>query len=186
MKIYRFIEATESGGAEVLPIGVTMLRTVNCIVGAGITLLMVNDYGGMGMLATLPFWGIDYIAVKNAKRYAYNELLAFYADIKEPIFEWQKGENDDEVWHRAEAHRALLRESKNSLFNTGKIEVVEMYWKDPQYDYCETFEEFETRRSDIKRDYLREWSKSISQNDPMWRKQHLHRQKINVKEAQAA
>lgn len=175
MENYNFITVLESGGAEVQPIGGSLTRYTVWAVGAGITFQMVTELGVLGGIAAAPFVALDYLVVLNAKRQAQNELLAYYANIKEPILEWQQSPRDAEVFNRAEQHRELLTLSENGLFKMNKIEVVEMYWKD--VDYVETFEEFEARREDIRRDYLREWAKNVS-NDAMWRKQYLHNQRI--------
>lgn len=188
MEKYNFIEVLESGGAEVQPIGGSLTRYTVWGVGAGITFQMVTEMGALGMFTAIPFIALDALVVTNAKRQAQNELLTYYAKVKEPILEWQQSPRDAEVFMRAERHRELLTLSENGLFKLNKIEVVEMYWK--EVDYVESFEEYEARREDIKRDYLREWSKKVS-NDAMWRKQNLHNQrialpKLNGKEALAA
>ena len=183
MTEFDLIIPLESGGAEPKPIGFTLLRVLNLAVGMLIIFSLLDDTDGLSVGLAALFFLLDIYAVRSLNNQAQGQLLAFYAEIKEPIFEWQQSADDSEVFNRAEAHRDLLKESENALYKLGKIEVVEMYWKDPTFDYCETFDEFETRRADIKRDYLREWAKKISKGDDVWRKQFLHGQRIVVKES---
>lgn len=185
MTEFNYITPLDSGGAEMQPIGGNVLRWLVWGVGIVMSASFFEETGGLSIFLLLPTFLIDAWLVFGIKRQAQIELLLFYADIKEPIFEWQESQTDGEVFNRAEAHRELLAKSGNPLAKIGKIHVVEMYWRDPQFDYCETFEEFETRRTNIRRDYLRQWAKDITKDD-LWRKQFLHNQNINVKEAQTA
>ena len=173
---FKYIRLLESGGAEPLPTeGSTLRYTVWAIVATTAT-IGATQYGILGALVAAPLMLLDSWAIGIIEREAQNELLAFYAAVKEPLFEWQQSPTDAEVFSRATRHRQLLAESGNSLYLKGKIEVVEVYFKDPTFDYCETFEEFEARRSDMKKDYLRDWAKRITKNDDAWRKQFLHGQ----------
>ena len=177
---YRFIEPLESGGAELLPDSSITMRYVNGILGAIATLLVVSEVGIGGAIVALVFALLDRLLVANARQQAENELLAFYANVCEPILEWQQSPTDNMVYQRAQRHRDLLAQAKNGLYEAKKISVVEMYWKEG--DYVETFQEFEERRQDIRRDYLRKWAETVSK-DEIWRKRFLYNQFIDLPSA---
>ncbi len=175
-KKWQYITPTQSGGAVITEQDVTAEMVLLWIAGGAASIYEIADYGIAGSVAALPFWALSMYIDKRRLRLAKIELLQYYAQIKEPIFEWQQSATDTEVVNRAQRHRELLKESGNSLFENDKIGVIEIYYKDPAFDYCETFDEYLTRRYDVRRDYLRNWAKKVSDNDEDWRKAILHSQ----------
>ena len=188
---FKYIKILESGGAELLPTEGSVLRFTIWIIAGTASVMGAIDYGIVGAIVAAPIMLLDGWAVKVLQTEGENELMAFYAAIKEPLFEWQQTPDDTEVFVRATRHRQLLTESGNSLFAKGKITVEEVYFKDPYSEtgYCETFEEFLARRSEMKINYLNDWARRISKTDDAWRKAFLHGQrgiKINGSEVQTA
>lgn len=113
-------------------------------------------------------------------RWRDKSILACYAAIKSPIFEVQTEKHDKWVWQRAEIHRLYLQRSRNELYETKKIDVVEVYMNDPAIRFTEPTEEYWLRVEDFKRDYLDNWAKKVAPNDENWRKIHLHNQVLEL------
>lgn len=151
------------------------------VVGGLTTLGATIEYGivgGMSVMIPLAIGG--YYAQKFVIRFFHNRLLAELYSVKEPIFIVQENEMDRTVFIRAEKYRALLKESKNILYEQKKIEVVEIYMKDVTIDFCETQEEYMIRVEDFKKDYLRRWAKNIGKLSTEWTKQNLYNQYMSV------
>ena len=173
---WQYIVPTESGGAVIIEQDITPEMVLLWTLGGTASIYEIADYGIVGSVAALPFFALSIYIRQRRLRNAELELLQYYAQVKEPIFEWQQSPTDTEVVNRAQRHRDLLNQSGNTLFEKDKIGVIEIYYKDPSFDYCETFEEYYARRYDVRRDYLRSWAKNVSDNDEQWRKAILHSQ----------
>ena len=176
-KKWRYIVPTESGGAIIIEQDITAETILLWLIGGAASVYEIADYGIVGSVAALPFFTLSIYIERRRLRNAELELLQYYAQVKEPIFEWQQSPTDTEVVIRAQRHKDLLQQSGSALFEEDKIGVIEIYFKDPSFDYCETFEDYLTRRYDVRRDYLRSWAKNVSDNDEQWRKAILHSQK---------
>lgn len=121
-----------------------------------------------------------YLGYQWIMRWYDKSFLKVYAAIKIPVFETQYSKEDKWVWQRAEVHRQYLKRSRNELYESKKIDVVEIYMNDPAIRFTEPTEEYWLRVEDFKRDYLDTWAKKVAPNDENWRKIHLHNQDMSL------
>lgn len=131
----------------------------------------------LGIVAVIAF---SYVGYQWIMRWRDKSILSIYAARKTPIFEVQYDKTDKWVWQRAEIHRQYLKRSRNELYESKKIDVIEIYMNDPAIRFTEDEEEYWLRVEDYKRDYLDTWAKKVAPQDENWRKIHLHNQDMSL------
>lgn len=106
------------------------------------------------------------------KKIAELQLFDAYYKLVEPLFVFQKNEQDDLAVARKKHYQNMLSASGNPLYESGLLIVHVLLWK--ELDYCETFEEYQQKCIDFKKDELQRWSRNITDNE--WKQVYLFNQ----------
>lgn len=162
-----------------------LLLVVATLMGVGIVSVYSEAYIQfiLGFIAVFAF---SYLGNQWIMRWRDKSILSVYAALKTPIFEVQFDKADKWVWQRSEIHRQYLKRSRNELYESKKIDVIEIYMNDPAIRFTEAEEEYWLRVEDFKRDYLDTWAKKVAPQDENWRKIHLHNQDMNAPKLRVA
>ena len=156
-----------------------LFLVITALIGVAIVSTHSQEYFEfvLGFVAIIAY---VYLGYQWIMRWYDKSILKVYAAIKIPVFETQTSKEDKWVWQRAELHRQYLKRSRNELYESKKIDVVEIYMNDPAIRFTEPTDEYWLRVEDFKRDYLDTWAKKVAPNDENWRKIHLHNQDMSL------
>ncbi len=105
-------------------------------------------------------------------------ILELYRYQCEPIFEVQRGANDQFNFERAEHHRKMLILSGNEIYARTLITVEEIYDRDPRFGYAESNEEQAIRRADYMREFLNNWALALTKDNAQFVKKWLNNQSM--------